>query len=475
MPESPGTIAASALVVGVFVFLLVAGPAGPVRATGPDAPLPLGTGPHLFLDDHLVESTTHLVRRLMAPRREPANPLISGEEDGNFQPYVTVLRDPETKRFRAWYNIQVDGRRRSRLGYLESADGVRWHRPHRELNFPFSVTYGVSILDEGPDYPDPDRRFKYAYYHSGGLRLAVSPDGLEWTSFSPDVLVPGTGDINNLFHDPIRNRYAANVKLRREDRDWLGQRWRLNGQSTSEDLVEWTEPRVTIDADERDLGETQFYCMGGVLARGDLLIGMVRVLRDDLPAEPHGEVACIGYTTLAWSRDGETWIRDREPFLDRSPVPGAWDRAMAWVDCQLPVGDEVYLYYGGYARGHKIERNTERQIGLARIGRDRYIAREAGAETGRLVTRPVVLHGDRLTLNTDAAGGQVRVRVLDLDGNPHDGLDFSDTEPVTVDAIDVPIAWNRPLSELDGTPIRLEFRLRRAQLFAFKVLPDRDD
>ena len=24
---------------------------------------------------------------------------------------------------------------------------------------------------------------------------------------------------------------------------------------------------------------------------------------------------------------------------------------MAWADCQLAVGDEVYVYYGGYARG----------------------------------------------------------------------------------------------------------------------------
>lgn len=37
---------------------------------------------------------------------------------------------------------------------------------------------------------------------------------------------------------------------------------------------------------------------------------------------------------------------------------------MTWADCQLVVGDEMFIYYGGYARGHKVERFTERQIGL---------------------------------------------------------------------------------------------------------------
>jgi hypothetical protein len=107
--------------------------------------------------------------------------------------------------------------------------------------------------------------------------------------------------------------------------------------------------------------------MAGILARGDLLIGLVKVLRDDLPAEASGEKRGIGYTTLAYSRDGVTWTRDREPFLPRNPSTGTWDHAMSWGDCQCPVDDDVFIYYGGYARGHKVERFTERQIGLARM------------------------------------------------------------------------------------------------------------
>ena len=428
-------------------------------------PIVLGPGPHLLLDDYLIEDSSLVVRRIMEPQREAANPLITGQQDGNFQPYVTVVRDPETKRFRVWYNIQLDGRRRSTLGYMESDDGVAWERPHRELDLPFEVTYGASILDRGPAYPDSGRRFKFGYYHDGGLRIAVSSDGLDWESLAPNALVP-CGDITSIYWDPVRRRYGANLKQQTGPRDWLGNRLRKNAHSVSEDLPNWSEPRLSIYPDERDYGETQFYCMDGVLARGDLLIGLVRVLRDDLPAEPDGEIAGIGYTTLAWSRDGAHWERDREPFLPRSSEPGAWDRAMAWGSSQTPVGGELYIYYGGYQRGHKIERNTERRIGLARIPRDRYVAREAGAERGRLLTRPVTLDAKSMTLNANAADGEIRVRVLDLDGEPVPGFSFSECEPVTMDALDAQVTWSHPLSELAHAPVRLEIEMERAQLFA---------
>ena len=93
-------------------------------------------------------------------------------------------------------------------------------------------------------------------------------------------------------------------------------------------------------------GETQFYSINGMLPRGYLLVALVRILRNDLNAEPNTtarqmgdsrKAAGIGYTVLAWSRDGRTWQREIEPFFDRNPKPGTWDRDHAWMDCQVPV------------------------------------------------------------------------------------------------------------------------------------------
>ncbi|MBI4324383.1 MAG: hypothetical protein HY674_03890, partial [Chloroflexi bacterium] len=101
------------------------------------AAMPLRPGPHLFLDESLLESSWNVTRRVNVPSRDPAipNPLVTGKEDGCFQPYMTVLRNPQTGRFRLWYGVHTAdfNSSRSHLGYLESPDGFRWMRPHRVL------------------------------------------------------------------------------------------------------------------------------------------------------------------------------------------------------------------------------------------------------------------------------------------------------------------------------------------------------
>jgi hypothetical protein len=436
-------------------------------AAGP-TPIRLAPGPHLLLDDYLVASSEGLTRRIQRPVRTLDHPVVTAKEDGNFQPYVTVVRDPVTRRFRVWYGTPIDASR-SHLATMESEDGIHWIRPHRVLNDPDPIQFGASVLDEGPTFPDPQKRYKFGWWHDGGLKVAASPNGLDWKLLAPGVVLPHDHDINSIHWDPIRRRYAALVSTYTEGPAWKGRR-RCTMMSTSPDLVHWEKPWLVLTPDDtKDEGETQFYCMSGLLARGGLLVGTLKVLRDDLPADPDGPRAGIGYTVLAWSRDGRTWTRDREPFFDRDPRSGAWDHAMSWMDCQVPVGDEVYLYYGGYARGHKVERFAERQIGLVRIRRDRYVAREAGAAPGTLRTPPVLLDDDSLTLNVDAAHGEAAAQVTDPDGKPLPGFRFEDCRPIRADALDAPIHWKHPLRRLRGKPVRLEVRLQNARLYALGV------
>ena len=148
------------------------------------------------------------------------------------------------------------------------------------------------------------------------------------------------GDIVALSRDPIRQRYLLTCKVHSTPKDGYkgstphakeGYR-RLVGQSVSRDCIVWSAPRRIIVADDQDEGVTEFYGIGPVMARGGLPIGLLKVLRDDLSPEPGGAATGIGYTCLAWTRDGEHRERDREPFLPRNPEPGTWDRAMTWGD-----------------------------------------------------------------------------------------------------------------------------------------------
>ena len=435
----------------------------------------LSTGEHLFIDDELIAEQTNVRRVIEQPRRLP-EPIVTALEDKCFQPYVSVIRDPASKRFRLWYNTPVNSSL-SHFGYMESADGAHFDRPHRDLPDPVGlpVGFGASVIDDGPDFADSSKRYKLAWERDG-LFVAFSPDGFTWTPASEKPVLTGIGDIIAISRDPYRKRYLLTCKVNSRPEDGYkgstpnaheGYR-RLVGQSTSDDCVHWSPPQRIIAPDEKDEGITEYYSIGNVIARGGLLIGMLKVLRDDLPHEPGAEAHGIGYTCLAWTRDGQNWQRDREPFLPRNPKPGTWDRAMTWGDCLLPVANEVFAYYGGYARGHKVERFKERQIGFARLKRDRFVARVMGPEQGTLRTPTVTTEANALTVNAKVTG-ELHVRVTDAAGKSIDGFDAADCAPLIGDSLDHPVRWKKPLAELRGKPVRFEFVGRDASLYAFTL------
>jgi len=188
---------------------------------------------------------------------------------------------------------------------------------------------------------------------------------------------------------------------------------------------------------------------------------------DDPPDPP--EAYGTGYTELAWTRDGDTWVRDPEAFFLPNPEKGTWDHAHAWIDDQVLVNEHVYLYYGGYARGHKVNRFEERQIGVVIMKRDRYVGQTASEGTGTIVTPLLRLNGETLLVNVDAEGGALRVQVSDATGHPIPGLTFNDCIPVHQDALDAPIRWTQSLGLLKDRPVRLEFALENACLYGFST------
>jgi hypothetical protein len=366
------------------------------------------------------------------------------------------------------------------------------------------VRFGASVLDEGPDYPVPAERYKMLYFDAGaviGPRVAFSADGLEWT-VQPGSILPKTpsDDIWTAGYDPLRRRYfligkyfgpfswtnAAGEELNVSIRRYF--------TSFSNDFKTWSDPQgMVFSPDERDAGITQWYGAAGFQVRGDLIIGFLRVLRDDLTPEGAPEEAVLantggaagigtsglgarggsgmGYTVLTWTRDGETWERDCDTDIFFAPDPqvGAWDHAMAWVSSAVPVGDEMYLYYAGYRWGHKYHHSLDRQFGLVKVRRDRYVAREAGDEPGTLTTRVLTLDGKQLTLNAEASAGEIRVQVTTPEGDPIPGFAFDDCRSITGDSLDAAVTWTEPVSKLHQRAVRLEFAIRNARLYALGV------
>jgi hypothetical protein len=501
----------------VSVYLSCAGVAMAQEAA--KNPIPLSTGPHLLLDDYLIAKSEGVERKVVQPKQFLDEPIVTGrQEHQNWQPFFTVLHDPmlpAEKRFRMWYNVDVlddptDGAFAGKTALLGSADGIRWPGPYQQLSSLAEdgrYRIGASVLDDGPQHKPAAERYKIMYYDAGkdvGPRVAFSPDGVTWTMHNegkPALIVGYGNDIWTVGYDPARTRYYLIRKLL-EPYSWTnaeGQKLTENIRrcqtSFSSDFRTWSTPKTIFQPDEKDTGITQWYGAAGLQSRGSLIVGFLRELRDDLSPEGAPQEAIdantgghaglgasalknakgsgVGYTVLIWSRDGETWHRDRytDKFLEPDPKIGDWDHAMAWVGSAVPVDDEVYLYYVGYRWGHKHHHSLDRQIGLAKVMRDRYVARQAGTKGGTLTTPLVTLDDNKkLTLNADATDGELRVQIRDAAGEPIPGLTFADCRSIKDDSLNAPVQWQtKSLVDVAGKPVRLEFAFKNASLFAFDL------
>jgi hypothetical protein len=458
------------------------------------SPLEFGSGPQLFLDDYLIESMDGLKRVVGSPDRMP-KPVLDSKTFGTTQPYMTVLRDPDTDRYRIWYN------NKAAVWHAESDDGINWRNPRSVWET--SHCFGASVIDDGPAVADPQQRFKIANWQAtriredkpgddGGMWVGFSPDGLRWTRYEKNPALPtwpegygkivphGAQDIIDVFWDSSQQHYLVAVKTPAIPTDGFAQTpragqsiRRLVGMSKSKDFTNWEKPWRIITPNDKEEGLLEFYGMGGIHNRGGLYIGLVRTLHDDYPCDAGGPPNGIGYAALAISRDGSTWHRFREPFLDRNQEPGSWDHAMTWIGCTLPVKDETHFYYGGYARGHKIAPDTERQIGLARMKRDRYAALVPNREQGKLLTKPFRMPSERMTLNADASKGEVRVRLLGADGKPLPSVVESTSLPVRGDELAAEVQWPRYNMTLRGQVVRLELEPRNASIYGLDFPADR--
>ena len=468
----------------------------PTDALPEPKPLRLSPGPHLFIDDHLVQETVRLVRRTHQPQKLP-QPILGKAEPWHQQPlfFQKVIHDAAAGRFRMWYNVKNPGADPFVCyAYAESEDGIRWNRPNLGLVSVAGSTennlidaplghFSLFFVDDGPDFPDPSRRYKMGFYDAKGLFLAFSPDGFRFTPHPDNPVIPRDsgqvpdlspgyvniiGDIIDGCWDPLRKRYLLACKIEKDGYPgkphYFYEGWRrCVGMSVSDDFIHWKTPWFIVTPDPAN-GIEEFYGFQPMI-RGDFYIGFLRILRDDLPADPEGAVNGIGWTELITSRDGETWTRYQETFIDRNHDAGTWDHAMAWVGDCLTVGDKDYVYYCGYSAGHKV---GDRQNGLAILRKNGFVSRDAGPDGATLRTPLVTLDADALTVNASVAG-DLRIRILDETGTPLEGFDWDDVEPLHGDSVEHRVQWSAPLSSLRQRPVHLEFNMHEAQLYAFDL------
>ena len=169
------------------------------------------------------------------------------------------------------------------------------------------------------------------------------------------------------------------------------------------------------------------------------------------------------------SRPGNCWY-DRtfmEAFVRPSIGPAHWSgRCNYPVDGILQTGaDEMSVYidehYGQAA--NQVRRYSLRLDGFASL--------HASASGGEALTHPFIFSGSELELNyAPSAAGSLRVEIRDAQNRPLPGYGLREAVDLFGNRIAGRATWKHgtDVSPLIGTPVRLRFVLRDADLFSFQ-------
>ena len=176
------------------------------------------------------------------------------------------------------------------------------------------------------------------------------------------------------------------------------------------------------------------------------------------------------------SRDGYSFYLWPESFIRPGLRPlDNWtygDNFQNWGIVTTPSafagapGELSFYVREGYWRDgvSTLRRYTLRVDGFASV--------QAPLSGGEVVTKPLIFAGRELVLNFSAsAAGSIRVEVLrDQMNTPVEGFSLEDCVDLLGDDLERVVRWKdgRELGGLAGTPLRLRFVLKDADLYSFR-------
>lgn len=325
-----------------------------------------------------------------------SGPFLSDDHACGQNPYVfgSLLFDPDRQAFRLWYQTYNKAARpRTGVLYAESRTGTAWTFPFQSgrctLRPGSNVVlepagagdlYSPSVVFDPDDIPA--RRYKMAYsdftggtdtYTNGGVCVAFSPDGLNWTRYSGNPALAfrqtdrAASDVVDVCRNPRTGEfelYAKGWTGWRRGRDGVVRpRYRTIVRSISRDFVRWSEPEVVVNH-HFDQSDPQSYGMP-VSFVGDLRVGQLRSYK--LPGDSTIDIR------LLVSRDGKQWTYPvgMTPFIGLG-APGSFDSGMIMTTPLALVGDRHFAVSGGWTGSHE-DRTRRAALGLVTIPRHRFV------------------------------------------------------------------------------------------------------
>lgn len=458
----------------------------------------LGELPLLFADDSGVSASSGVLRTVhpahtrTAPVLEPETPW----EGSRVYVYGSVYYDEAADRLSLWYlghpdldaqgkEIRVPGFRKGKgdaVLFATSKDGLKWDRPKLGLhsfqgskanNIIFDLHSPSVLLDTHE--ADPTKRYKMLGSRVGAYYAAVSADGLRWSMFPDDKPILTSSDNISLARDPFTGDYLAYHRRPSTSKGrcvWL---------SRSQDFKTWSKPELVFAPDDIDNawahnpGERTEVNNLSVIPHAGGFIGLPTIFRvlsvkPDAAKVTNGQSSTDGIidVQLITSADGTHWQRTnpRLPIIARGER-GSFDGGaiLGVSSTAVNVRDETWVYYTALTTSHGAPIPPKRNaIGRAEWRLHGFVSLDAG-ENGRIETQPLRLTGS-LIINANAEGGEVRIAILEANGQPIAGLTLEDSEPLQTNATRHAAHWRSNASAPTDRPVRVVVSMRQAQLFS---------
>jgi hypothetical protein len=414
--------------------------------------------------------------------------------------------------------------------YIESSDGIHWTRPSvgqvevagtRENNIVTAPDIGgrspgaiAPFEDTRPDVP-PEERYKGVSGLSGRVFAYCSPDGINWRLLNDEPVIKGYDSEHFAFWDSEREEYRCYCRHRRitayqagmeelatdaatqtDDQTGLTADGLDNGRdittSTSKDFIQWTKPEFISYSPGRVnelyenviqpyyraphivMGFPMRYLDRGWTAALEAMPGYEH-RRDRAAMFSPREGTALTDAMLMSSRDRSHFQMWPESFI--RPGLGVvnnwtyWDNYVAggFVETESRVDgapDEISLYVT-----EKFLRKGPSQVRRHTLRVDGFVSVCAPLSGGDMLTKPLVFEGSELVMNySTSAAGTVQAELQDAQGVPLPGFALDDSELMYGDSLEQPMLWknNPDLGKWAGTPLRLRFVLKDADLFSLR-------
>ncbi|MEZ6127111.1 MAG: hypothetical protein R3C59_00350 [Planctomycetaceae bacterium] len=474
-------------------------------------------------DDVSIPFTQNLRLQMNSPERHPENPVVDRGPDGAVdtwavQFYGSVIRDPDSHRFRMWYVAvsQAERQRETsqpsvpwRVAYAESDDGVRWRKPDLELvesggdapgNLvklePHLGVLNLKVLDE-PDDPNPDQRYKMAAHvwyqkndrRNGTLATYVSADGLTWKLLSNAQPVAGQlpearRAVVAAHFEPVGGLYkwdglyylsgqnaiaAARPYHGRVSRTYVSSDFTTWNQASAIQFVRGPQHQLLGAGRSREGEQTHEGI--SVWNRGNVLLGLSGMWH----GTPEWKDLTIDLGFVI-SNDG---VHFREPihehvFLKRGR-DSDWDAGGLLQGQGFEnVGDQTLIYYGAWDPRVWEKSPPRGGVGIATLPRDRFAQLVVDKTTegpgdyqntktvsSFLTTAvPIAPGARRLFVNADGLSkdAQLKIELLDSKLAPLPGYSGKNVAIVSTSGFQTPLVWNG-VHEIDALPERIRMNV----------------